>query len=75
MKPPAAANDNAKLDVLLRLPDVMQATGLGSSTIYRKIAANTFPRPLRLGPGSVRWRTSAIVAWTDGLEPQASKAA
>ena len=75
MKQPIAANDNEpKRDplacgaTLLRLPDVMLATSIGSSTIYRKIAANEFPRPLRLGPGSVRWRASEVSAWIDRLQ-------
>jgi prophage regulatory protein len=65
-----AANDNVapKLDPLLRLAAVMENTGLSSSTIYRMMDAGRFPRPLRLGPGSVRWRTSAVVGWVDGLD-------
>jgi prophage regulatory protein len=75
MKPPIAANDNAappnplsRGSTLLRLADVMLATSIGSSTIYRKIAANQFPRPVRLGPGSVRWKAVEVSAWIDRLE-------
>jgi predicted DNA-binding transcriptional regulator AlpA len=75
MKPIVAANDNVAPPgplssgaTLLRLADVMLATSIGSSTIYRKIAANQFPRPLRLGPGSVRWKASEVSGWIDGLE-------
>lgn len=74
MKMPIAANDNVKpvrLDPLLRLAAVKQNTGLSRSTIYRMMDAETFPRPLRLGPGSVGWRTSAVVGWIDGLEQAA----
>jgi predicted DNA-binding transcriptional regulator AlpA len=39
---------------LLRLRDVKQKTGLGSSTIYRRIADGTFPAPRSLGPNTVR---------------------
>jgi prophage regulatory protein len=67
MQVPTPANDN-EIDPLLKLSDVMTATRQGSSTIYRKIATGTFPKPLRLGPGSVRWRTSAIVGWVNGLD-------
>jgi prophage regulatory protein len=62
-----AANDN-QIDPLLRLASVTEATCLGRSTIYRMMDAGQFPRPLVLGPGSVRWRTSAIVQWMDGLQ-------
>jgi prophage regulatory protein len=83
MRMPTAANDNVEQKpnpltsgaTLLRLADVLLATSLGSSTIYRKIAANEFPRPLRLGPGSVRWRTSEVTAWIDGLERTGDRAA
>jgi prophage regulatory protein len=57
---------------LLRLKDVQQKVGLGSSTIYRKIAAGTFPRPLSLGEGTVRWRLSEIDAWIGDLQPSKS---
>jgi prophage regulatory protein len=61
--------------ILLRLSDVMLATSIGSSTVYRKIAANQFPRPLRLGPGSVRWLASEITQWISGLERTGKRAA
>ena len=78
-----AANDNiaTKPDplprgsTLLRLSDVMLATSMGSSTIYRKIAATQFPRPVRLGPGSVRWLACEVVDWIGGLERTGNKAA
>jgi predicted DNA-binding transcriptional regulator AlpA len=40
---------------LLRLPQVKESTGLSRTSIYRKIAAREFPRPVRLGPKSVAW--------------------
>jgi prophage regulatory protein len=48
---------------LLRLRDVKQKTGLGTSTIYRRIADSTFPAPRSLGPNTVRWLESEIDAW------------
>ena len=77
MRLPVAANDNVapKLDPLLRLATVTEVTCLGKSTIYRMMDAGQFPRPLVLGPGSVRWRTSAIVEWMDGLEATGTVAA
>ncbi|WP_354129825.1 AlpA family transcriptional regulator [Bradyrhizobium sp. RT3b] len=55
------------IDPLLRLPQVLAATGLSTSSIYRKIAASEFPRPLKLGRNSVCWRTSEVVDWIDAL--------
>lgn len=62
---------SAPVDTLYRLKDVMELTKLGSSTIYRMMDEGKFPRPLRLGPGSVRWRASAIRAWMDSLSAAA----
>ena len=72
-----AANDNVapKLDPLLRLATVTEVTCLGKSTIYRMMNSGQFPRPLVPGPGSVRWRTSAIVQWVDGREQTGTIAA
>jgi prophage regulatory protein len=53
--------------LLLKLSDVTKATGLGRSTIYRKISENTFPRPLQLSPGCVRWDADHLQAWRDAL--------
>lgn len=44
-----------------RLPTVMQATGLGRSTIYRLVSKGAFPPPVHLGPRAVAWRWSAIL--------------
>lgn len=60
-------DDTQSIDVLLRLADVKEQTKLGSSTIYRRIKAGTFPRPRELGENCVRWRQSEIQAWIAGL--------
>lgn len=54
-------------DRLLRLRDVLFLTGLGKSTIYRKIANDTFPQPVSIGVSTVRWRESDIRAWITAL--------
>jgi len=51
--------------VLLRLPAVMQVTGLSRSTLYRLIADEQFPRPVRLGLRAVAWRRSDVEAWSE----------
>jgi prophage regulatory protein len=56
--------DRAK-PVFLRMPSVIQITGLGRSTIYRLIADRKFPSPVRLGPRAVAWRQSEIDKWSD----------
>jgi prophage regulatory protein len=52
---------------LLRLREVKEKTGLGSSTIYRRMADGTFPVPRSLGPNTVRWLQSEIDAWIRSL--------
>lgn len=54
---------------LLRRSEVESLVGLGTSTIYRRMDAGTFPRPLDLGGGVVRWRETDIAAWIASLEP------
>lgn len=52
---------------LLRLREVKERTGLGSSTIYRYIQAGTFPAPVKIGGFTARWRESQVVAWINAL--------
>lgn len=49
--------------VFLRLQAVIRVTGLSRSTLYRLIANEQFPRPVRLGPRAVAWRRTDIEAW------------
>jgi prophage regulatory protein len=48
-----------------RLPTVIQATGLGRSTIYRLVADGSFPQPVHLGPRAVAWRWSDLDRWSE----------
>ena len=50
---------------LIRLKEVMHCSGLARSTIYKYIAANTFPKPVPLGGRAVGWVQSEIEAWID----------
>lgn len=50
-------------DALLRIKTVSQATGLSSATIYRKLAAKTFPEPCRLGTRCTRWKAADVRDW------------
>lgn len=55
------------MDRLLRLREVIAKTGMGKSTIYRKIAQGLFPTPVSVGGQSVRWRESDIKNWMEAL--------
>lgn len=48
---------------LLRLGDVVERLGIGKSTLYRMMAAGTFPRPLEITPGWKAWREAEVDAW------------
>ncbi|PTQ88567.1 AlpA family transcriptional regulator [Agitococcus lubricus] len=49
--------------IIMRLTDVMFHTGLGRSSIYKFIAAGTFPKPVPLGDRAVGWVKSEIEDW------------
>jgi prophage regulatory protein len=48
---------------LLRLPEVKNRTGLSKSTIYARIAEDSFPRQIPLGSRTVVWLESDIENW------------
>lgn len=50
---------------ILRLPEVIQITGISRSRIYIYMAReiDPFPRSVQLGPNMVGWRESEVEAW------------
>ena len=53
---------------ILRRPDVELRTGLSKASLYRLMAAEAFPRPIKLGERAVGWWASEIDAWLDTRE-------
>ena len=49
----------------LRLPTVMERTGLSRSTIYFLIEQSQFPPSVKLGTRSVAWLESEIEEWME----------
>ncbi len=49
--------------VFLRRHAVEDRTGLSRSSIYDRIAAGEFPKPVSLGGRSVGWLESEIIEW------------
>ncbi len=47
----------------LRLPEVMERTGLSRSTIYVRVAAGRFPQPVALGGRAVGWIEAEVDEW------------
>lgn len=50
---------------ILRLPVVMERTGLARSTIYAFVADGIFPKPIQLGPRSVGWVEGDVNKWIE----------
>ena len=50
---------------ILRLPMVIELTGLSRSTIYLHIKDGEFPKPISLGRRAVGWLESDIQQWLD----------
>lgn len=48
---------------LLRLPEVKRLTGLSKSSIYARIAEDSFPRQIPLGSRTVVWLETDIQNW------------
>ena len=48
---------------ILRYPDVQRVTGLNRKTIERRVKADRFPVPVRLGARAVGFRSDEIEAW------------
>lgn len=49
--------------IILRLSAVKNRTGLGRSTIYKKVSNGTFPKPISIGKRAVGWLESDIENW------------
>ena len=47
-----------------RMTTVIQATGLGRSTIYRLVASGEFPAPVHVGRRAVAWRWADLDRWS-----------
>ena len=56
--------DSAAQVSLLRINEVMARVGLSTPTIYRRIRAGEFPKPISIGTSS-RWPSDRIDAWID----------
>ena len=62
--PPAQTLQAALIpDALLRIDVVEHLTGLGESTIRRKMAAANFPQPIKNGARCTRWRAGDVTTW------------
>jgi prophage regulatory protein len=50
---------------IIKLPSVINISGLSRTTIYSRIEKGTFPKQISLGERSVGWIKSEILEWID----------
>ena len=48
---------------VIRLPKVINLSGLARSTIYLRMSEGTFPKNIRLGVRAIGWLESDIEDW------------
>ena len=51
------------MDRLLKQSEVLAAVGLSRMAVYKLRKAGSFPEPVTLGLGALRWRESDVQAW------------
>lgn len=56
---------------ILKLPEVIERTGLSKSSIYAYKSEGLFPRPVNLGRRSVGWIEQDIINWIEGKRAKA----
>lgn len=63
---PSPHTVDAQPTVFVRMAAVVRMTGLGRSTIYRLMAEDKFPSPVRLAKRAVAWRRIDLEQWSAG---------
>ena len=47
----------------IRLPQVVEMTGMGKTFIYSRISDGTFPEQIQMGSRSVVWNERDVIDW------------
>lgn len=55
--------ERAKSIRIVRMPELLQKIGLSKASIYNRVAAGSFPKPINLGGRSVGWLESSVEQW------------
>ena len=67
---------SSKLPALERLPAALGRCGISRSEAYRRIAAKTFPAPIKIGERAVAFNCAEIDQWIrDRIAERDAKAA
>lgn len=62
-------NNNVSDDVkLYSIDDIVDITGLSRTTIYRMMDEGNFPKSIKIGKYTVRWKSSEIRSWIESLK-------
>ena len=48
---------------LLRMPSVLEMTGMSESTLRRNIKSNRFPKSFKISQKCIAWKLSDVEAW------------
>ena len=57
------------MERIMRIPEVVETTGLSKTTIWRRVRSGDFPMPVKLGSlgtRSIGWREGDVERWIDG---------
>jgi len=49
--------------LIYKISELVAVLGLSRTTIYRAVAAGTFPKPLSLSPRRVGWLAATVDDW------------
>lgn len=52
---------------LIRLPKVIELTGLPKSSIYKNMSDKTFPQRVLIGKRTVAWLESEVKEWQESM--------
>ena len=56
------------IEKLLTMAELKELIPYSSAHVYRLIKQGDFPKPIRLGPNRVAWRTTDIERWIEARE-------
>lgn len=51
------------MQTLLRLPRVIEMTGLPKSSVYAAVKKGSFPPPVKIGERASAWQSDAVQRW------------
>lgn len=51
----------------IRQKRLLSIIGFSAPTLWRKVKAGTFPKPIKLGANMTAWRVEEVHQWMNGL--------